>query len=137
MRSVLIMIFALGILASAGSAQTEAKQEPKAEVRRLESVTWDLMSHTLRWTPKKGTEVNGEFIPVAEEPYEIKPERRRFELQEAALLHRLKVWAAGDDGDILAGSGEARCQMAADGAGAEHANLHNVLKLLGLRYFSA
>jgi 3D (Asp-Asp-Asp) domain-containing protein len=26
---------------------------------------------------------------VAEEPYEIKPERRRFEIQEAALLHRL------------------------------------------------
>jgi hypothetical protein len=98
MRSGVITIFALGILASAGSAQTEAKQEPKAEVRRLESVTWDLISHTLRWTVKKGTEVNGEFIPVAEEHYEIKPdiatmkvddEKRRFELQEAALLHRL------------------------------------------------
>jgi hypothetical protein len=73
MKPVLITIFSLGMLTSTGLAQTEAKQQPK-EVRRLENITWDLMSHTLRWTVKKGTEVNGEFIPVAEEHYEIKPD---------------------------------------------------------------
>jgi hypothetical protein len=97
MKPLLITIFSLGMLTSTGLAQTDAKQQPK-EVRRLENVTWDLMSHTLRWTVKKGTEVNGEFIPAAEEHYEIKPdvaimkvddEKRRFELQEAELLHRL------------------------------------------------
>ena len=85
MNSVIITILSLGMLASTGIAQTEAKPEPKSEIRRMEPVTWDLMSHTLRWTVKKGTEVTGEFIPVAK----VDDERRRFELQEAALLHRL------------------------------------------------
>src|SRR5882724_7549676 len=78
-----------------GMEKSEAKPD---EVRRLESVTWDLKTHTLKWTVQKGTEVKGEFQPASAEHYEISPdaavmkvadEKRGLDHDEAALLHRL------------------------------------------------
>src|SRR5690349_4894164 len=99
MKTALVTLLSLAALTISGRAQTSTKTAPKAdEIRRLESVTWDLKSHTLKWTVQKGTEVKGEFVPSAAEHYEISPdaatmkvleERRGFETDEAALLHRL------------------------------------------------
>ena len=102
MKTALITILPLTVLSIAALGQdapTTQKTEPKPdEVRRLESVTWDLKSHTLKWTVQKGTEVNGEFIPSSADRYEIAPdaalmkladEKRGFEPAEAAVLHRL------------------------------------------------
>src|SRR6266852_9882434 len=101
MKTALATTLALLGFALSGAAQTNAveKTEPKAdEVRRLESVTWDLKTHTLKWTVQKGTEVKGEFQPASAEHYEIAPdvaimrvagEKRGLEQDEAALLHRL------------------------------------------------
>jgi hypothetical protein len=69
MNTAVMKMFSLILVAHAGVAQSTSRQEHN-EVPRLESVNWDL-SHTLSWTVKRGTEVNGEFIPIAEEHYEI------------------------------------------------------------------
>src|SRR5436190_4842063 len=101
MKMALTTILALTGFALSGAAQTNRmeKMEPKAdEVRRLESVTWDLKTHTLKWTVQKGTDLKGEFQPASTEHYEISPdaammkvadEKRGIEHDEAALLHRL------------------------------------------------
>jgi hypothetical protein len=102
MKTALIMIVPLTVLSIAALGQdapATQKTEPKPEeVRRLESVTWDLKSHTLKWTVQKGTEVNGAFVPTSADRYEIAPdaalmkvaeEKRGFEPAEAAVLHRL------------------------------------------------
>ena len=79
--------------------QTNSNNEPQPdEVRRLESVTWDLKTHTLSWVVQKGTEKNGEFVSSGSQRYEVTPdtakmsvaaEQRGLEQEEAALLHRL------------------------------------------------
>src|SRR5689334_3489206 len=94
----IVPVAVLSIAAFAQEAQTQ-KPEPAPEtVRRLESVTWDLKTHTLKWTVQKGTENKGEFVPASSEHYEVSPdtaimalanEKRGFEPSEAALLHRL------------------------------------------------
>ena len=76
------------LLAPAGLAPTDKKPEPK-KVRRLESINWGFMSHTLSWTVKHCAKVNGEFFAIAVECDEITPdaaamkvadEKPRFEL---------------------------------------------------------
>jgi hypothetical protein len=101
MKTARMTILSLVAFAFAGHAQTNGmeKAEPKADdVRRLESVTWDLKTHTLKWTVQKGTEVKGEFQTASTEHYEISPdsammkvadEKRALDQDEAALLHRL------------------------------------------------
>ena len=101
MKTALITMSAMAILVLTAQAQSPRAEnsEPKPnQIRRLESVSWDLKTHTLHWTVQKGTEVNGAFVPAAEERYEVSPddammkfagEKRGFETDEAALLHRL------------------------------------------------
>jgi len=101
METALIRIVPLAMLgiAAFGQDSPTPKAEPKPdEVRRLESVTWDLKTHTLKWTVQKGTEVNGAFVPKSSDRYEVAPdfalmkfadEKRSFEASEAAVLHRL------------------------------------------------
>jgi hypothetical protein len=101
MKIALPTVCSLMLLTFGAQAQIKAKADtsPKPdELRRLESVTWDLKTHTLRWTVQKGTEVNGDFVPSSSERYEITPdqalmtaggEKRGFETDEAVLLHRL------------------------------------------------
>jgi len=98
MRPALVTIISFSLFSSFAGAQDKPSNSEAREVRRLESVTWDLKSHTLSWTVSKGTEVNGEFVTASGEHYEITPdvatmtvheEKRGFEREEAALLHRL------------------------------------------------
>src|SRR4051812_43272086 len=101
MKTALTTTFILATIAVAGQAQTKGmdKTEPALDdMRRLESVTWDLKTHTLKWTVQKGTEDKGEFISTTKVEYEITPDNakmkvaeaeRGLEKDEAALLHRL------------------------------------------------
>jgi len=101
MKTALATVVLSAACIFSGHAQIKGmeKSEAKAdEVRRLESVTWDLKTHTLKWTVQKGTEVKGEFQPASAEHYQISPdiatmavaeEKRGIEHDEAALLHRL------------------------------------------------
>jgi hypothetical protein len=99
-KKALLTILPLAALTMAAHAQTQGMEKAPSpdEVRRLESVTWDLKTHTLKWTVQKGTEVKGEFVPSSTANYEIAPdaatmkvveEKRGIEPDEAALLHRL------------------------------------------------
>lgn len=67
-------------------------------VKRLQSVTWDLATHKLVWTVEKGSVVDGEFVPVKVVKYEVAPdeafmafagEKRSVTEEEAADLHHL------------------------------------------------
>jgi hypothetical protein len=73
-------------------------QDANPEIKRLQSVTWDLATHKLVWTVEKGSLVDGEFVPSAAVKYEVSPdeafmafdgEQRSFGLQEAVALHRV------------------------------------------------
>jgi hypothetical protein len=101
MRTALatIVFSAVCILSSHAQTKGMEKADSKAdEVQRLESITWDLKTHTLKWTVQKGTDVKGEFQAASAQHYEISPdvammkvadEKRGIEHDEAALLHRL------------------------------------------------
>jgi hypothetical protein len=76
------------------------QQEPAAtgNVKRLQSVTWDLATHKLVWTVEKGSVVDGEFVPAKIVKYEVSPddafmayagEKRSVTEEEAADLHHL------------------------------------------------
>ncbi|HEY1495773.1 MAG TPA: hypothetical protein VGF49_14575 [Candidatus Solibacter sp.] len=92
----------IALIVTAGltfGADPKTKTEPQsAELRRLESVTWDLKTHTLSWVVAKGTESNGEFVPSGSKSYQLTPddatmgvakEARSISEEEAAVLHRL------------------------------------------------
>ncbi len=92
----------IALIVTAGltfGADPKIKTEPQsAELRRLESVTWDLKTHTLSWVVVKGTEENGEFVPKGSKSYQLTPddatmgvakEARSISEEEAAVLHRL------------------------------------------------
>jgi len=66
--------------------------------KKLGAVTWDPDAHKLAWTVETGNLVNGEFVAVSKNTYEISPddatmgtagEKRGFDNEEAAQLHRL------------------------------------------------
>ena len=73
-------------------------QDTNPEIKRLQSVTWDLATHRLVWLVEKGSLVNGEFVPATKVKYEVSPdeafmafagEQRSFGLEEAVALHRV------------------------------------------------
>jgi hypothetical protein len=134
MKPALISIIFTTLLSYSAAGQNNAQKpdrerKPDAaadETRRLDSVTWDLKSQTLSWTVQKGTEVDGEFVPTSAEHYEITPdvatmtvhdEKRGFEPDEAALLHRLLdtisvycaqsvIWWDNGEGEPLTGDAD-------------------------------
>jgi hypothetical protein len=60
-------------------ASLSLAQDPKPNpqpvvVKRLASVTWDLNTHKLVWVVQKGTEVDGDFVPLTSKRYEVSPE---------------------------------------------------------------
>ncbi len=68
------------------------------EARRLESVTWNPVTHELTWTIAKGEKVGNNFRPMSKDNYLIKldnatmtyhGETRGFSKQEAANVHVL------------------------------------------------
>ncbi len=73
-------------------------QDSNPEIKRLQSVTWDLATHKLVWNVEKGSIKDGEFVPATVVKYEVSPdeafmafggEQKSFGLQEAVALHRL------------------------------------------------
>jgi hypothetical protein len=68
------------------------------ETRRLETVTWNAVSHELTWVISKGEKVGGNFRPLSKDNYLIKlddatmtynGETRGFSKQEATNVHVL------------------------------------------------
>ena len=98
---------ALFVLCSLATAAFAADPKPAAarsslpedsQVKKLGSVTWDVMNHKLVWKVQKGSIVNGEFVLASEEEYAVSPdeatmaksqEQRGFGEDEAVALHRL------------------------------------------------
>jgi hypothetical protein len=75
-----------------------AKERQPGEMKKLESVTWDLKGKKLVWTVQNGTVTNGELKQTWVDRYEISPdmaemafdqERRGFSSREAAALQQL------------------------------------------------
>ena len=103
MKTALVLCLFFTSAVFAADPQQQTVKEPGAgqksgEVKKLGSVTWDLESHRLAWVVQKGSMVNGEFVPLSEQTYEISPEEgmmaadgemRGLEDQEAAELQRL------------------------------------------------
>ena len=97
MESALIALIVTAGLTYGADPKNNTEQNG-GEVRRLESVTWDLKTHTLSWVVAKGTEENGEFVPKGSKSYQLTPddatmgvakEARSISEEEAAVLHRL------------------------------------------------
>jgi hypothetical protein len=74
------------------------QNEAPGEIRRLESVTWDVVGHKLVWVVQTGSAVNGKFVADSTKRYEISPddatmsfsdEKRGFTRDEATSLHQL------------------------------------------------
>ena len=101
---MLISIAGLGFGADPkpkSSTEPPATDQPSEELRRLDSVTWDLKTHTLSWVVQHGKLEKGEFVPTIAQHYEITPddatmgaagaalERRPMDEDEAKLLHQL------------------------------------------------
>jgi hypothetical protein len=79
-------------------AEPQAAAPETGDLRRLDSVTWDLKTHTLSWVVQHGREENGEFVPTTAKHYQITPddatmgaarERRPVDEDEAKLVHQL------------------------------------------------
>jgi hypothetical protein len=71
MKTALILLLSCASL----SLAQDPKPNPRpVVVKRLASVTWDLETHKLVWVVQKGTETNGEFVPLSSDRYEVSPE---------------------------------------------------------------
>jgi hypothetical protein len=75
-----------------------AEPQSSGELRRLDSVTWDLKTHTLSFVVQHGKVENGDFVPTVTKSYQITPdnatmgaalERRPVDAYEAKLLHQI------------------------------------------------
>uniref|UniRef100_Q029T6 Uncharacterized protein n=1 Tax=Solibacter usitatus (strain Ellin6076) TaxID=234267 RepID=Q029T6_SOLUE len=98
MESALIALIVTAGLTFGADPKTNTEPQNGGDMRRLESVTWDLKTHTLSWVVAKGTEANGEFVPSGSKSYQLTPddatmgvakEARSISEEEAAVLHRL------------------------------------------------
>lgn len=80
-------------------------QERKVEGRRLESVTWDPVRHTLRWTMSRGELRDGKYeLHALAGDYEIQLDKaemkhrgavRQFSPEEARYVHGIVDWISG------------------------------------------
>jgi hypothetical protein len=76
-KEELIMKTALILMLSCASLSLAQDPKPDSQavvVKRLASVTWDLNTHKLVWVVQKGAEVDGAFVPLASDRYEVSPE---------------------------------------------------------------
>jgi hypothetical protein len=98
MKIVAAVLLSCAALCCAQDAKPEAKDPKTQEIKRLESVTWDLSTHKLVWLVSKGSVVDGEFVPSIKVKYEVSPDdafmahagdTRSFGASEAAALHQL------------------------------------------------
>jgi hypothetical protein len=72
MKTALILMLSC---ASLSLAQDPKPGREPVVVKRLASVTWDLNTHKLVWVVQKGAEVDGAFVPLASDRYEVSPEQ--------------------------------------------------------------
>jgi hypothetical protein len=133
MKTAVVMLLSLAGLSCAqdkkpenNNSRPDAKQsEGAGEMKRLQSVTWDLNSHKLVWVVQHGVEQNGQFVAKGSDRYEISPdeatmkfanEQRGFTREEATSLHKLLdtlslycaesvIWWDQGQGEPVDGSG--------------------------------
>ena len=84
---------------SPAQAAPPAQAGPDSQqFKRLASVTWDLGSHKLVWVVERGVEMNGTFVAMTADRYEVSPgeafmalkdEKRGIDDEEASSLHDL------------------------------------------------
>jgi hypothetical protein len=72
MKTALILMLSCASLSLAQDPKPIPEQP--VVVKRLASVTWDLNTHKLVWVVQKGTEVDGAYVPLASDRYEVSPE---------------------------------------------------------------
>ncbi len=109
MKLAIVMFISIAGFAIGADPKTSSTTEPQSsapqtgepqagDLRRLDSVTWDLKTHTLSWVVQHGKEENGEFVPTIAKRYQITPddasmssavERRPVDEDEAKLVHQL------------------------------------------------
>jgi len=96
--ALVVMISIAGFAFGADPKPNPSTEQQASDLRRLDSVTWDLKTHTLSWIVQKGKEEKGEFVPTGSQRYQITPdnakmgfadENRAIEDDEAAVLHHL------------------------------------------------
>jgi hypothetical protein len=97
MKTAVAVLLSCAALCCAQDTKPEA-QPKQEEVKRLESVTWDLSTHKLVWLVAKGIMVDGEFVPQKKVKYEVSPDeafmalaedKKSINVTEAAALHQL------------------------------------------------
>ena len=98
MKLAVVMLISIAGFAFGADPKTNKTEQPATEVRRLDSVSWDLKTHTLSWVVQHGKMEDGEFVPTTAHQYQITPddatmsaalERRAVDADEAKLLHQL------------------------------------------------
>jgi hypothetical protein len=98
MKLALVMLFSIGGFVFGADPKPKTTETPAGEVRRLDSVTWDLKTHTLSWVVQHGKVEDGEFVPTTSHRYQITPDdasmadatdHRQVDADEAKLLHEL------------------------------------------------
>jgi cell division septation protein DedD len=99
MKYALAILISIAGFAFAADPKTNTSTQPDtSELRRLESVKWDLKTHTLTWVIQTGKQQNGEFVTTSSQQYQITPDdatmdvsadKRAIAQDEAAVLHRL------------------------------------------------
>ncbi|HWC95977.1 MAG TPA: hypothetical protein VG456_04490 [Candidatus Sulfopaludibacter sp.] len=98
MKTIVAILLSCAALCCAQESTTPQQEPPAANVKRLQSVTWDLATHKLIWIVEKGSVVDGEFVPQTKVKYEVAPdeafmayagEKRPVSEEEAASLHHL------------------------------------------------
>jgi hypothetical protein len=101
MKTALLLACSLATAAFAADPKPASARNSVPEsgqVKKLGAVTWDVENHKLVWKVLKGSMVNGEFVTISEEQYEVSPdqarmaksdEERGFGEDEAVALHRL------------------------------------------------
>lgn len=86
------------VLVAAFIAAGWSQEAGSTPAKRLESFTWDLTTHKLYWIVTRGTDVDGHFVAVSQDRYEVSPdqalmafanEKRGITPQEGESLHRL------------------------------------------------
>jgi len=116
MKPLFVILLSLGTFAYAADQSSQAAKEPAGQtqiatnptlpalppdaqvVKKMGAVTWDPDAQKLQWTVQTGHLVDGKFVAVSEDKYEISPdeatmrtsdEKRGFDGDEAEGLHQL------------------------------------------------
>src|SRR4051794_3727577 len=96
-KLVLILLLSIGVVCVAQRQSSKEPSDNHAEMKQLESVTWDLKTHKLTWAVASGAVTNGKFEARSSQHYEISPneaimkfsdQQRGFSPQEAVAVQK-------------------------------------------------